>query len=161
MLRVYCPLYVFSWLLYLIVQAYNIFMLRIYCDGACSGNPGPGAWAYIAFDGNLIVASANGAFSETTNNRMELLSAINAAFAFDNCTIIVDSKYVKDGITDWIKKWRMNGWKSSTGAVKNIDLWQKLDHITSLKNICWEWEKGHNNSTHDLVDELARGSVLR
>jgi len=135
--------------------------MKIYCDGACSGNPGPGAWAYIAFVDGKQVASASGAYNETTNNRMELLAAINAVSAFDNCTIVVDSKYVKDGITSWINKWRVNGWKSTTGPVKNVDLWQWLDKLVQAKNIVWEWEKGHNNTTHDFVDELARGSVLR
>lgn len=152
---------IYNTVTHVLLLCYHILMLKIYCDGACSGNPGPGAWAYIAFDNGCQVAAASGAYSDTTNNRMELLAAINAVAAFDNCTIVVDSKYVKDGITDWINKWRINGWKSTSGPVKNVELWQQLDALVRGKNITWEWEKGHNNTTHDLVDELARGSVLR
>lgn len=141
-------------------------MLKVYCDGACSGNPGPGAWAYLAIDETdsaiNIIASATGSYTDTTNNRMELLAAINAAAAFDNCIFVVDSMYVKDGITKWIHTWKKNGWKSKTGAVKNIDLWQALDKLVQTKKaIEWVWEKGHNKTTHDLVDKLARTSVLK
>lgn len=136
-------------------------MKIVYCDGACSNNPGPGAWAYVVFKDGRPVSMATGVEDQTTNNRMELMAAISALEAEDDCTMIVDSKYVKDGITDWIKKWKINGWKSSTGAVKNVDLWQRLDNLVQSRNVIWEWQKGHAKNVHDYVDELARGAVLK
>lgn len=134
----------------------------IYCDGACSGNPGPGAWAYVVFDiHGMQIAAASGFLEETTNNRMELKAVINALESFDDCKIVVDSKYVKDGITEWIKKWKTNGWRSTTGEVKNVDLWKKLDDLVQAKNVHFEWQRGHAGGVHDCVDVLARGSVLR
>lgn len=135
--------------------------LKIYCDGACSGNPGPGAWGYVVFEGEKMIASACGTSADTTNNKMELQAVIQALQAFDECFVIVDSKYVMDGITNWIKKWRANGWRSSTGAVKNLELWRQLDDLVRGKNVVWEWQKGHANNVHDIVDVLVRDSVLR
>ena len=133
-------------------------MFIIYSDGACSNNPGPGAWAYKVFKNNKEVSYACGAEEMTTNNRMELMAAIKAleAFADKECKMIVDSQYLKNGINVWIKKWKVNGWKSASGAVKNKDLWEQLDKLVENKNIEWEWQKGHANSTHDEVDLLAR-----
>lgn len=136
-------------------------MRKIYCDGACSNNPGSGAWAYAVFENDKVISYATGAEANTTNNRMELSAAIAALEAFDDCVIIVDSKYVKDGITDWIRKWKVNGWKSATGPVKNVDLWKKLDALVQQRNVQWEWQKGHANNVHDYVDELARGAVIK
>ena len=135
---------------------------KIYCDGACSSNPGPGAWAYaVLSEKNELIASATAFYAYTTNNCMELMAAINAATSFDDCTIIVDSNYVKDGITNWINKWKINGWKTASGLVKNIDLWKQLDALNCKKNIQWLWEKGHNNGLHDIVDKIARESVYK
>lgn len=135
---------------------------KIYCDGACSGNPGPGAWAYAVLNEKQeLIACASGLCPYTTNNCMELMAAINAAHAFDDCTIIVDSNYVKEGITKWINKWKINGWKTASGLVKNIDLWTQLDVLVSKKNINWAWEKGHNNGMHDIVDKIAREAVYK
>ena len=135
-------------------------MMQIYCDGACSGNPGPGGWAYVIFENEKKIASASGGEKYTTNNRMELTAVIKALESFDNCEIILDSKYVKDGITTWILNWKKNGWRSKTGPIKNLDLWQNLDALVQNKNIVWTWQKGHDNSTHDLADELARSAII-
>lgn len=136
-------------------------MLKIYCDGACSGNPGPGAWAYAVFQCDDLIATASAAYHNTTNNRMELLAAINAMQVFDDCVIILDSKYVQEGINLWLAKWRVNGWRTAQGPVKNLDLWQIADHSLINKKIKFEWQKGHSHSLHDVADSLARASVLK
>ena len=105
--------------------------LKIYTDGACSGNPGKGGWAAVILDSNLNQKNNSGGENNTTNNRMELLAPIMALKKIkkkSDITVFTDSKYVKDGITDWIKKWKVNNWKSSNKKpVKNKDLWIKLD----------------------------------
>lgn len=134
-------------------------MLKIYCDGACSGNPGPGAWAYVACFNDKIIYSNSGYNMYTTNNQMELLAAINALEFFDNCEFILDSKYVLDGINIWIHSWKLKGWKTTSGAVKNYELWKKLDILNNHRKIKWTWQKGHNSSFHDYVDLLARSCL--
>jgi ribonuclease HI len=136
-------------------------MLKIYCDGACSGNPGPGSWAYVVFEGDVRIASGCGFSQHTTNNQMELTAAIKALEAFDNVEIVLDSKYVKDGITSWIFNWKKNGWKSATGAVKNVELWKALDDLAAQRKVIWSWQKGHAGSNHDFADDLARESILK
>ena len=110
--------------------------LKIYTDGACSGNPGKGGWAAIILDNNSNQSSISGSENNTTNNRMELLAPIMSLKKIkrkSEITIFTDSKYVKDGITDWIKKWKVNNWKNSNKkSVKNKDLWIKLDNIKVL-----------------------------
>jgi ribonuclease HI len=138
---------------------YNLLMIIVYCDGACSGNPGPGAWAYVAYKNGVIIAQACGSVLDTTNNKMELQAAIHALYAFDQCVVVVDSQYVKQGITEWIHKWEKNGWKTAQGAVKNQDLWQELKVLNEKKQIQWQWEKGHAGNAHDVVDILARSFV--
>ena len=133
---------------------------KIYTDGACSGNPGKGGWAAIILDSNLNQSSISGSESNTTNNRMELLAAIMALKKIkkkSDITIFTDSKYVKDGITDWIKKWKLNSWKSSNKKpVKNKDLWIKLDNACLKHKVTWKWVKAHaGNKYNNLVDELA------
>ena len=133
---------------------------KIYTDGACSGNPGKGGWAAIILDSNLNQSSISGSESNTTNNRMELLAAIMALKKIKNksdITIFTDSKYVKDGITDWIKKWKLNSWKSSNKKpVKNKDLWIKLDNSCLKHKVTWRWVKAHaGNKYNNLADELA------
>ena len=133
---------------------------KIYTDGACSGNPGKGGWAAIILDSDLNQSSISGSESNTTNNRMELLAAIMALKKIkkkSDITIFTDSKYVKDGITDWIKKWKLNSWKSSNKKpVKNKDLWIKLDNSCLKHNVTWKWVKGHaGNKYNNLADELA------
>ena len=132
---------------------------KIYTDGACSGNPGKGGWAAIILD-DLNLSSISGSESNTTNNRMELMGPIMALKKIkkkSEITIFTDSKYVKDGITDWIKKWKQNNWKSSNKKpVKNKDLWVKLDNSCQKHKITWKWVKAHaGNKYNDLADKLA------
>ena len=133
---------------------------KIYTDGACSGNPGKGGWAAIILDNDLNQSNISGSESNTTNNRMELLAAIMALQKIkkkSDITIFTDSKYVKDGITDWIKKWKINNWKSSNRKpVKNKDLWIKLDNACLKHRIIWKWVKAHaGNKYNNLADKLA------
>ena len=132
---------------------------KIYTDGACSGNPGKGGWGAIILDGKNQ-SSISGSENKTTNNRMELMAAIMALKKIkkkSDITIFTDSKYVKDGITDWIKKWKQNNWKSSNKKpVKNKDLWIKLDNSCQKHKITWKWVKAHaGNKYNNLADELA------
>ena len=134
--------------------------LKIYTDGACSGNPGKGGWAAIILDRDLKQSCVSGSESNTTNNRMELMAPIMALKKIKNkseITIFTDSKYVKDGITDWIKKLKVNNWKNSNKKpVKNKDLWIKLDNVCLKHKVTWKWVKAHaGNKYNNLVDELA------
>ena len=133
--------------------------LKIYTDGACSGNPGKGGWAAIILE-DSNQSNISGSENNTTNNRMELMAPIMALKKIkkkSEITIFTDSKYVKDGITDWIKKWKVNNWKSSNKkSVKNKDLWIKLDNACLKHKITWKWVKAHaSNKYNNLVDELA------
>ena len=132
---------------------------KIYTDGACSGNPGKGGWAAIILDGKNQ-SSISGSENKTTNNRMELMAPIMALKKIktkSEITIYTDSRYVKDGITEWIKKWKLNNWISSNKKpVKNKDLWVKLDNSCKKHNVSWKWVKAHaENKYNNLVDELA------
>ena len=137
--------------------------LEIYTDGACLGNPGPGGWAALIIDNNQErILSGNNEM--TTNNRMELLAVIKALESVNHhleITIYTDSKYVINGITSWIKKWKTNDWKNSSKTpVKNIDLWKILDVSSQKKKIKWVWVKGHSGNTYnDKVDEIARNQA--
>tara|TARA_B100000424_G_scaffold204444_1_gene161534 strand:+ start:193 stop:615 length:423 start_codon:yes stop_codon:yes gene_type:complete len=131
----------------------------IYTDGACAGNPGKGGWAAIIIN-NQNKLSISGNENNTTNNRMELMAPIMALKKIkrkSDITIYTDSRYVKDGITDWIKSWKLNNWKSSNKKpVKNKDLWVKLDNACQKHRISWKWVKAHSdNKYNNLVDELA------
>ena len=133
--------------------------LRVYTDGACSGNPGKGGWAAVILDGKSQT-SISGSEKKTTNNRMELLAPIMALKKIKNKSEIIiytDSRYVKDGITEWIKKWKLNNWKSSNKKpIKNKDLWVKLENSCKKHNVSWKWVKAHaENKYNNLVDELA------
>ena len=132
---------------------------KIYTDGACSGNPGKGGWAAVILDGKNQ-SSISGSENKTTNNRMELMAPIMALKKIkikSEIIIYTDSRYVKDGITEWIKKWKLNNWKSSNKKpVKNKDLWVKLDNHCQKHNVSWKWVKAHaGNKLNNLVDELA------
>ena len=136
---------------------------KIYTDGACSGNPGKGGWAAIILDGKNQ-SSISGSENKTTNNRMELMAPIMALKKIkikSEITIYTDSRYVKDGITEWIKKWKLNNWKSSNKKpVKNKDLWVKLDGLCEKNNVSWKWVKGHStNKYNNLADELATQAI--
>ena len=136
-------------------------MIAIYTDGACSGNPGMGGWGVVIIQNNNDITFLNGGEKNTTNNRMELLAAINAILYFkeeSDLEIFTDSKYLKDGIESWIHKWKINGWKTaSKKQVKNKDLWFKLDSEIKRHKIKWNWVKGHaNNQYNEKADLLAR-----
>ena len=139
--------------------------LITYTDGACSGNPGPGGWGVLmqaVTDGTVMKErELCGGEADTTNNRMELLAAINALEALSRAsrvTIITDSAYVKNGITEWLAGWKRKGWKTSTGKpVKNVDLWQRLDAARTRHEVRWEWVKGHaGHPENERADALAR-----
>jgi len=144
--------------------------VKIYTDGSCVGNPGPGGWAAIIIFENETSKIFGGA-KITTNNRMELTAAIKALEFFEEqenkqlslkqLKIYTDSNYVKDGITIWIKNWEKNNWKTADKKnVKNVDLWKKLKELTRSKQIEWNWVKGHSNDPmNDLADKLAKEST--
>ena len=142
--------------------------LYAYTDGACSGNPGPGGWGVLllAKDGETTMKtrSLSGGCAETTNNQMELTAAIMALEALErpsSITIVTDSSYVKDGMTKWISSWKKNGWKTAAKkAVKNEELWKKLDVATQRHEVSWEWIKGHaGHVENEEADELARNGM--
>ena len=135
----------------------------IHTDGACSGNPGPGGWG-VVMSYNGKVKELNGGAADTTNNRMELEGAIAALEALTRpCKVEmhVDSAYVKDGITKWIKGWKRNGWKTrDKKPVKNSDLWLRLDSALAQHDITWKWVKGHaGHAENERADELARDGM--
>ncbi len=132
----------------------------IYTDGACSGNPGPGGW------GALMLCNGEekelcGGEVETTNNRMEMLAAVEAFQALKKPTKVrlhTDSTYLKDGITKWINNWKRNGWRTAAKKpVKNADLWQLLEEVMKPHDVEWHWVKGHSgHPENERADELAR-----
>ena len=141
--------------------------IKIYTDGACVGNPGPGGWAAVILFENEKKEIFGGE-KITTNNRMELTATIKALeFCAERelkqpslcqIEIFTDSIYVKDGITIWIKTWEKNNWKTSDKKnVKNVDLWKKLKNLVKSNTIEWKWIKGHSNDPmNDLADQLAK-----
>tara|TARA_B110000305_G_C18892104_1_gene382342 strand:+ start:60 stop:497 length:438 start_codon:yes stop_codon:yes gene_type:complete len=138
-------------------------MINIYTDGACKGNPGPGGWGALIIEGDnkneIFGGEAN-----TTNNRMEILAVIMALKAINTIseiTVFTDSTYVQKGISEWIDKWKINGWKTSNKKeVKNKDLWVQLDSLTAQLKINWVWVKGHSgHSENDRADYLANQGV--
>ncbi|TDF41603.1 ribonuclease HI [Alteromonadaceae bacterium M269] len=137
--------------------------MQIYTDGSCLGNPGPGGYAAV-LEYKQHVKEVSGGFSKTTNNRMELLAAIEGLkHLTEPCqvTLTTDSQYVKQGINQWIHNWRKNGWKTSTKKpVKNADLWQQLDEQVKRHKIDWRWVKGHSgHPQNERCDELARNAA--
>ena len=136
-------------------------MIKIYTDGACSGNPGTGGWGVVILENNKDAILLNGGNENTTNNRMELQAAIEALKYFkdqQDIILVTDSKYVKDGIQSWIQNWKKNGWKTAAKKpVKNKELWMELDELIARHNITWEWVRGHAGNTHnEQADYLAR-----
>ena len=134
-------------------------IVEIYTDGACSGNPGPGGWGALLLYGEHEKEITGGEF-ETTNNRMELMAAIEALNVLKRpCTIhlYTDSTYVKNGITEWISGWKAKGWKTAAKKpVKNADLWQALDAAAARHDVDWRWVKGHaGNPENERADALA------
>jgi len=133
---------------------------EIFTDGACLGNPGPGGWGVLLrWRGHE--KELHGAEPETTNNRMELIAAIRGLEALkpgSPASLYTDSKYVMDGITEWIAGWKKNGWRTAAKKpVKNQDLWQKLDQALEGHEVDWHWVKGHSgHPENERADELAR-----
>ncbi|MEO0997587.1 MAG: ribonuclease HI [Pseudomonadota bacterium] len=138
-------------------------MVTIYTDGACRGNPGPGGW------GALLIAGSErrelwGGETDTTNNRMELMAAIEALKALKrtcDVTLYTDSVYVKNGITSWMANWKRRGWRTaSKQPVKNQDLWQALDREAGRHRIDWRWVRGHDgNPGNEHADALANRGI--
>ena len=152
-------------------------MIHIYTDGGCSGNPGPGGWAYVIIrdwgDGGLaqepeILAEKWGAERATTNNRMELQAVIGALEALpvdvglEKVNVYTDSQYVQKGISIWINDWKKKGWKTSDKKpVKNQDLWQKLDALATGFKLSWVWVKGHaGNKYNEMCDVMTRKAIV-
>ena len=137
-------------------------MIKIYTDGACSGNPGRGGWAAIIINGEKI-EKISGASENTTNNRMELIAVISALKYVDeqNIELFTDSKYTKDGIEKWILNWKKNGWKTANKKeVRNKELWTELDQLNSEFEINWNWVKAHStDKLNNEVDLLARDAA--
>ena len=138
--------------------------VEIFTDGACSGNPGIGGWG-VLLRHKQTEKELSGGELETTNNRMELTAVIEALKALKtrcNITLYTDSKYVMNGITEWLQNWKNNGWKTShkKNSVKNIDLWQTLDELIQKHEIRFVWVKGHaGHPENERVDYLARHEV--
>lgn len=138
--------------------------VEIFTDGACSGNPGVGGWAALLRAKDKEKELSGGELL-TTNNRMELTAVIEALRALKtkcNITLYTDSKYVMNGITEWLDKWKQNGFKTSNkkGDVKNVDLWMVLDTLIQGHEIRWVWVKGHaGHAENERVDALARQEV--
>lgn len=134
-----------------------------FTDGACLGNPGPGGWAaLVRFEDQEKLIS--GGEADTTNNRMELLAAIEALATLTRpCSVhlTTDSQYVKQGIESWLARWKANGWQTAARKpVKNKDLWQRLDEQNARHTVTWAWVKGHSgHPENELVDDAARAEA--
>ncbi|PNS08287.1 Ribonuclease HI [Lysobacter silvestris] len=139
--------------------------IEAHTDGACLGNPGPGGWAALLRYG-AHEREVHGGEAQTTNNRMELMAAIRALEALtEPCEVILhtDSRYVQQGISEWLVGWRRRGWKTAGGdPVKNQDLWQRLDEARSRHKVEWKWVKGHaGDPDNERVDVLARDEAIK
>jgi ribonuclease HI len=139
--------------------------VEIFTDGACRGNPGPGGWAALLVSGNER-KEVSGFEAATTNNRMELTAAIGGLGALKRrCAVklYTDSKYVLQGITEWLPNWKARGWRTAAREpVKNQDLWQLLDAAAAAQDIQWFWVKGHSgHDGNEYVDRLANDAIDR
>ena len=138
--------------------------IKIYTDGACRGNPGPGGWGVLLQYGDHE-KELHGGEAETTNNRMELMAAIKGLETLkkDQCEVdlTTDSNYVRQGITEWIGNWKRNGWRTANRKpVKNAELWQRLDEIASKHQVHWHWVKGHSgHPENERADLLANRGI--
>lgn len=135
-------------------------VVEIYTDGACSGNPGPGGWGAVLRYGRHEKELRGGDGGTTTNNRMELTAPIEALAGLTRPSVVhlyTDSTYVRNGITQWVPRWRTNGWQTrDRNPVKNADLWQRLDEATHRHEISWHWVKGHaGHPENERADRLA------
>ncbi|MDR0496546.1 MAG: ribonuclease HI [Treponema sp.] len=145
-------------------------MLHIYTDGGCSGNPGPGGWAFIILRDEVLIAENWGVDKSTTNNRMELKAVISALEALpsvaeetsiEDVTVYTDSQYIQKGMTIWMKDWKIRGWKTSDKKpVKNQDLWQRLDTLAAGLPISWTWVRGHaGDEYNERCDKLTQKAI--
>lgn len=139
--------------------------VEAHTDGACLGNPGPGGWGALLRYGQREKTFSGGE-ANTTNNRMELMAAIHALEALtEPCEVLLhtDSRYVQQGISEWLPGWKRRGWKTSGGdAVKNQDLWQRLDEAARRHQVDWRWVKGHaGHPDNERVDQLARAEAAK
>jgi len=154
-------------------------MIEIFTDGGCSGNPGPGGWAYVVVRDGVFISEKSGGERQTTNNRMELQAVISALECFseepfseeghskennmdEKISIYTDSQYVQKGITLWLADWKKKGWKTSDRKpVKNQELWQRLETLANPFPISWVWVKGHaGNKYNERCDELAKKAIV-
>ena len=138
-------------------------IVEIFTDGACSGNPGPGGWGAI-LRWNGTDKELSGGAAETTNNRMEMMAAIEALESLKRpvkARLHTDSQYLKGGITLWINNWKRNGWKTAAKKpVKNEDLWRRLDQAAVAHDVEWHWVRGHvGHLENERADELARNAI--
>ena len=138
-------------------------MVQIYADGACKGNPGPGGWGAI-----VRAAGAErelcGGERQTTNNRMELTAVIRALESLEapsTVEVYTDSQYVQKGISEWLQDWKRRGWRTADKKpVKNVDLWQRLEHVAAAHRVSWHWIKGHaGHPENERADALANRGV--
>jgi len=139
--------------------------VELYTDGACRGNPGPGGWAALLIAGGKR-REVSGAEPLTTNNRMELLAAIEGLSVLKRrCEVqlYTDSKYVLQGATEWLANWKARGWRTAAREpVKNQDLWERLDAAIAAQDVVWHWVKGHSgHEGNEFVDELANLAIDR
>ncbi len=138
-------------------------IIEIFTDGACSGNPGPGGWGVLLrYKG--VEKELSGGENPTTNNRMEMMAVIMALEALkqpSRVRLTTDSEYVKNGITQWLPKWKKNGWKTADKKpVKNVDLWQRLEAAAMRHQVEYHWVRGHNgHPDNERVDRLARAAI--
>ncbi len=137
--------------------------IEIFTDGACKGNPGPGGWGALLRYGKQEKPLCGGEH-DTTNNRMELMAAIEGLKALtEPCDVklTTDSQYVRQGITSWLKGWKKNGWKTAAKKpVKNVDLWKMLDEQVSRHSVSWFWVKGHSgHRENEIADRLANKGI--
>jgi ribonuclease HI len=145
--------------------------LKIFTDGGCSGNPGPGGWGYIVimhtFQGENVITQNMGAEKETTNNRMEMTAVIEALRALKQMdvprrvSVYTDSQYVQKGMSEWIHTWKKNSWRTSDKKpVKNQELWMALDSLASEFTVAWEWVKGHaGNEFNERCDRMTQEAI--
>lgn len=138
-------------------------MIKIFTDGACRGNPGPGGWGALLRSGEHEKELWGGE-SHTTNNRMEMTAVIKSLEALKKPSDVIlttDSQYVRKGITEWIQGWKRRGWKTaSKQPVKNVDLWKEIDALAEKHTVEWRWVKGHSgHAENERVDELANRGI--
>lgn len=140
----------------------NLPSVKIYTDGACDPNPGPGGWAALLLYDNRE-KTLTGFEEQTTNNRMELTAAIQALKALKQPSQVgfyTDSEYLKRGISEWMPNWRARNWRRKSGKLANVDLWKKLDEVIQQHHIEWHWVRGHSGDRYNQhVDYLARQAI--